>query len=551
VIFNFQIMKRTTQPVRRWVRRASCNFASECSQSPINAPHRIPSELVERWKTPEAFEQVRKNIRIATTIPPEAYFDPGYHEAEMQQIFGKQWFCVGHTAELPRAGDTKLVDVGSQSFIITHDKKGGYNCFYNVCRHRGARLVEDCEGVVNRKRLNCPYHWWSYRLTGELVSTPFFKEDEGFKKKDYSLLKVKCETFMGMIFINQDRDAPPLREKYRSLLNRFEQYPLHEMTLLGSQSYDLDVDWKLLAENFMEWYHVGPVHPELAKFSTMDKHYMNSGEGQYVGFVTRPVTNCGGPADTDLFHPTPNTNEYDQTTAFFYHLFPNVSVTVYPHSVYTLVMLPQGPGKSKETLYLLQHPDSRLEQDCDVTFKQKADALMKFVTNVNDEDIWIVNRVSKGVRNSKYRGGRFSPDMEETCYRFQNMIADSMIDRNLVFPAEVTDYYEHVMRPHEFLEKMTAQGAPLADYEPLLTEAGDAVFTLVDDKTEVSEKFSVVEFDPESGVTVVMDQIDDHTKVLSIDPETESVQIVELGDILTDVTERIELELPAAEVTSV
>jgi len=534
--------------MQRCVRAFSGLGASKCSNGLVEPSPRIPAELVERWKRPDTYEQTRKNIKFATTIPPEAYYDAGFHEAEMQQLFGKQWFCIGHTAELPKPGDTKLLDVGSQSFIITHDKKGDFNCFYNVCRHRGARLVEDCDGVVNRKRLNCPYHWWSYRLTGELVSTPFFKEDEGFRKKDYSLLKVRCETFMGMVFINQDPNAAPLKEKMKSLVDRFEKYPLHEMTLLGKQTYDLDVDWKLLAENFMEWYHVGPVHPELAKFSTMDKHFMNSGEGQYVGFVTRPVTNCGGPADTDLFHPTPNTNEYDQTTAFFYHLFPNVAVTVYPHSVYTLVMLPTGPGKSRETLYLLQHPDSRLEDDCDTTFNNKTDALMKFVTNVNDEDIWIVNRVSKGVRNTKYRGGRFSPDMEGTCYRFQNMIADSMIERNLVFPAEVTDYYEHVMRPHEFREKLESQGEAFADPEPVYSEAGTAVFTLVNEQHETAEKFSVVEFDPNHGVTVVVDEIDAHQKVLEIDPDTESVKIVEFGDILENVAcEGIEVSETLAE----
>jgi len=146
----------------------------QCPTPPLQAVNQIPSELVDRWKQPEQFEQVRQNIKYAHTIPPEAYYDPGYHEAEMQQIFGKQWFCVGHTAEIPKRGDTKVVDVGSQSFILTHDKKGKFNCFYNVCRHRGARLIEDGE-VQNRKRLNCPYHWWSYRLSGDLVSTPFFQ----------------------------------------------------------------------------------------------------------------------------------------------------------------------------------------------------------------------------------------------------------------------------------------------------------------------------------------------------------------------------------------
>jgi len=493
----------------------------QCPTPPLQAVNQIPSELVDRWKQPEQFEQVRQNIKYAHTIPPEAYYDPGYHEAEMQQIFGKQWFCVGHTAEIPKRGDTKVVDVGSQSFILTHDKKGKFNCFYNVCRHRGARLIEDGE-VQNRKRLNCPYHWWSYRLSGDLVSTPFFKEGDGFRKKDYSLLKVQCEAFAGMIFINPDPNAEPLREKLGCLDGRLENFPLGEMQLLGAQSYDLDCDWKLLAENFMEWYHVAPVHPELAKFSTPDKHFMHEGSGQFVGFKTHPVTNCGGPADTDLFHPTPNTNSYDQETAFFYHLFPNVSVTIYPHSVYTLVMLPTGPGTCRETLYLLQHPNSRLESDSDEVFQQKVDNLMKFVTKVNDEDIDIVNKVSKGLKNRTYRGGRFSPDMEMTCYRFQNMIADSMVDRNLVFPPSVTDYYEHVYNPSKAQSVIPEEPAgmfiPEMEPEPMT--------------------YTLVEVDENSGVAkVVMEDISASHTIVQIDPESDSIKVVELGEALSNACE--------------
>ena len=125
----------------------------------VNTP--ILQERVHRWMHPEMFEQVRQSIQIATTIPPEAYFDPNFHEAEMNQIFGKQWFCVGHTAEIPNPGDTKAIDVGNESFILTRDKNSKIRAFYNACRHRGSRLI-DCDKISNRKRINCPYHWWSY-----------------------------------------------------------------------------------------------------------------------------------------------------------------------------------------------------------------------------------------------------------------------------------------------------------------------------------------------------------------------------------------------------
>merc|ERR1712150_127324 len=169
---------------------------------------------------------------------------------------------------------------------------------------------------------------------------------------------------------------------------------------------------------------------------------MWEGEGQYVGFMTHPVTNSGGPADTDLFNPTPGSNDFDMETAFFYHLFPNVAVTIYPHSVYTLVMLPVAPGKTRETLYLLQHPESRLLSDSDEEFREKADNLLGFVTKVSEEDIWVCNKVAKGLRNSQYRGGRFQPEMEQTCYRFQNMVADAMTSKpaNLLYPPKMHDW---------------------------------------------------------------------------------------------------------------
>lgn len=223
----------------------------------------------------------------------------------------------------------------------------------------------------------------------------------------------------------------------------FQEFPLNEMEVVNSQVYHTGIDWKLLAENFMEWYHVGPVHPTLAQFSTPEQHFMNEGNGQYVGFVTRPVTNCDGPADIDKFNPTPGSTSIDQETAYFYHIFPNVSVTIYPHSVYTLVMLPFGPGRSKEILYLLQHPKSKLENDTKEQYAEKQKALFDFVCTVNAEDITICNQVSAGLRNPQYRGGRFSPDMERTCYRFQNMIADTMADMKPgLYPPDFNSYYK-------------------------------------------------------------------------------------------------------------
>merc|ERR1719411_2162048 len=136
------------------------------------------------------------------------------------------------------------------------------------------------------------------------------------------------------------------------------------MELVDAKQYNPNCDWKLLCENFMEWYHLPPVHPELAKYSTVAHHHKHQGRGNFCAFVTSPLTDSGGAADSHNFKLTPSATSRSDT-AYFYHIFPNYSVTIYPHSVYTLIMTPTAPGQSSEELGLLQHPECRLETDSD------------------------------------------------------------------------------------------------------------------------------------------------------------------------------------------
>mmetsp|Transcript_9387 Transcript_9387/g.23758 ORF Transcript_9387/g.23758 Transcript_9387/m.23758 type:complete len:143 (-) Transcript_9387:318-746(-) len=135
-----------------------------------------------------------------------------------------------------------------------------------------------------------------------------------------------------------------------------------------------------------------------------------------------------------------------RTPLFFYHLFPNVSITVYPHSVYTLIMLPQQePGRTYEKLTFLQHPGSRLETDTDEQYAQKVEAALGFVCNVNQEDVDICEMVGHGVRQGPYEGGVFSPTMEHTVYRYQNMVIDALTGAAPpLYPPVMKDYEAHM-----------------------------------------------------------------------------------------------------------
>lgn len=399
-----------------------------------------------KWVAPQSYQQTRKPLARALSLDPKVYHDPEYYNVEQNQLWKKHWFAAEHVQAFQKPGDIKVVDVGDQSYLLTCDRNLQIRAFHNVCRHRGAKL---CIESGNKKRLNCPYHWWSYNLKGDLIAAPWF-EREDFDRSQYGLLPVRADVYGGLVWLCADPEAPSLMDQMQGFPNEFAYYPFQDLEIRGQKDYTVNCDWKVLAENFMEWYHVGPIHPNLAKFSTPETHIPNQGPGKYMSFVTSPLANSGSVTDLDQFHMTPGHEELAKhapkkfnasDTAYFYHLFPNVSVTIYPHSVYTLIMLPHSSGKANEKLTLLQHPACRLESDDDEKYQNKMEQLLDFVCEVNDEDIEICERLDKGMRQSAYKGGMFSTDMEFTIYRFQNLLADVMTNEPpRVFPEEMFDY---------------------------------------------------------------------------------------------------------------
>eukprot|EP00928_Gymnodinium_smaydae_P019541 TRINITY_DN17502_c0_g1_i1.p1 TRINITY_DN17502_c0_g1~~TRINITY_DN17502_c0_g1_i1.p1 ORF type:complete len:443 (+),score=76.19 TRINITY_DN17502_c0_g1_i1:62-1390(+) len=361
-------------------------------------------------------------IEAAKSLHPAFYINEGYAHAERQKLFGSHWFAAAHATEISRPGDVKVINLGDTSIILTRDKKGKLNAFYNICRHRGARVcsssIKDC------KQLVCPYHWWAYRLDGSLKSTPPAATPKE-RKENLGLLPVPgVEVFAGIVFLNQSANPPPLSDYLGDLPDKLARYDLDHLELHAQKEYEIKGDWKLVAENFVDFYHVNAVHPELAKFSRVDDHLPYQGHGQYVGFVTAPLTDSGGPGDSYNFNSFPRLRAPESKAALFFHIFPNISVTIYPHSVYTLMTFPDGVGKTKEQLSLLMCPGARKEADPMDHYTEKCNKLMDFVTNINDEDVEAIENLQLGLQNASFQGlhGEFLPKYDWPVHRFQNMV---------------------------------------------------------------------------------------------------------------------------------
>jgi len=237
----------------------------------------------------ETYRLTRVPVQLAHTLTPEAYRSTAYFEIERERVFATSWVCVGYTSQVAEPGDTLVASVGDQPIFVVRDRQGSLRAFYNVCRHRGSQLVE---GDGKHELIRCPYHAWGYSLEGKLLGTPYFKgldvpeaerrfydisEVKEFRKEDYGLLPVPVDSWGCFVFVNLDPQARPLAEWLGDLPQRYGGYPLSALRLIKRKRFDIKANWKLIAENFMEYYHLPWVHPELTTVSGVNEHHRQQG----------------------------------------------------------------------------------------------------------------------------------------------------------------------------------------------------------------------------------------------------------------------------------
>jgi choline monooxygenase len=409
----------------------------------------MPTEWTPTDYTAEVtYAGTRRPVATATTLIPDAYTSEAYFAVERERVFAGGWVAVGCTGEVPEPGNAIVVDVAGRSVIVARGRDGVLRGFYNVCRHRGTRLLDEGPCRVGRF-IRCPYHSWAYDLEGRCLGAPLFDhsgipDDQraifdtsaapSFDKADHGLLPVAVETFGPVILACLDPAAGPLAEPLGDLPERLAGYRLDEWRLARSGAYEVEANWKLVGENFMEYYHLPWVHPGLVKVSPMKAHHRWQGAGMYVGFCTSPIASNTEEGGWQGLPALSTLDEDDGVSARFVWLFPNVAVNALPNHTFLMLVRPTAPGHTSETTYLLSHPDS-IERAGDV-LEGETESLLRFWDEVNREDIGIVERVQLGLSDPAYTGGRMCYRFEEPVHRFQNMVVDRMLGIRRVPPGD-------------------------------------------------------------------------------------------------------------------
>ena len=195
----------------------------------------------------------------------ERYISSDWYAREWQAVWAKSWIAAVHVSDLQNPGDFVVFDLGRESVILSSNQHGNVQAFYNVCQHRGVRLVDDHTG--NTDQFRCPYHSWRYDNDGALTYAP---HKEGFQgglpQGDICLPKVRCEQALGFYWINLDTEAEPLEVFLRDMIPIMEHYEFGNLTLVQEQTVSINCNWKAVLDNFSELYHVHYLHPQHRRF---------------------------------------------------------------------------------------------------------------------------------------------------------------------------------------------------------------------------------------------------------------------------------------------
>ena len=195
------------------------------------------------------------------TFTKDRYISPDTMAQEWQHVWRNTWLLACVEQDLAKPGDFYVFPIGPEQILLTRTSDGGINAFYNVCQHRGLRLVHESCG--NSRFFRCGYHAWTYGNDGSLKAAPHREQFlQGLDLEGRGLRRVHVDVWDGIVFVHLGENPMPLQDFLGPVVDALAAYRFRDMTVVEDQTCWLNCNWKAVVDNFGELYHVDFLHPQ-------------------------------------------------------------------------------------------------------------------------------------------------------------------------------------------------------------------------------------------------------------------------------------------------
>lgn len=365
-----------------------------------------------------AMDDLKENTSLpfdkARAMSPSVYTDHNFLDAELSKIFSRDWFCVGRADALAKPGDYLTLDLADQPILVLRDSTDKLRAMSNVCRHRMSTLLE---GRGSIRAIVCPYHAWTYNLDGTLRGAPAMNQNTAFCKSDVVLPNVACEEWLGWVFVSLNPEAVPVVSELEQVQDLVGDFGMENYTETFFETHVWNTNWKILAENFMESYHLPVCHAgTIGGLSKLDEMICPPGQASFNYHTILKDDKL----KIALAHPNNKNLQGDRRRmTYLLAIYPSLLITLTPGYFWYLSLHPKGVGQVQIAFGGGMSPDYVDDPDAQAHFTQ----LKKLLDEVNVEDKGCTEKVYRGLCSAMATPGHLS-HLERPNYDFAQYLND-------------------------------------------------------------------------------------------------------------------------------
>ena len=346
----------------------------------------------------------------STMLPAEAYTSPDVLAWERRHFFAASWVCLGRVEAVFPEGRTQVATtVGDVGVLLSRGAAGEVAAFANTCRHRGHELRPD-GGTSVKRAVVCPYHAWSYDLSGALIAAPGFREVASFDPAAHGLVGLQAEVWHGWVFVNALGTAEPLAAHVGGLEELVAPYAPERLVLGATHDYVVAANWKVITENYHECYHCPLIHPELCEVSPPASGSNFDLPGVWIGGTMDLRDGAVTMSLTGRSDGVP-IEGVDPRVVLYLGLLPNLLLSLHPDYVMTHRVTPLAPDRTQvECAWYF------VSADVDPAYA------VDFWDTTNRQDWGACESVQRGLASPHFRPGPLAPN-EDAVHELVTTIA--------------------------------------------------------------------------------------------------------------------------------